>query len=177
MKLMTGLLAAAVATVALAQDPAPRLPPEGKRWIESWLGTYRATDVRFTEGDREAKGTMTMTCTRAAGGWAAACKARYAAKGMPPGEDAYLVGWNVGTGQAHLFEVSSDGNVHDHVGTWSDDKTISLPYRGKNPKGEEEEDVLTFTRLTPTRTAVKAEGKAGGKTVWTLEATLVASKK
>src|SRR5512133_1541840 len=158
-RLLTGLLLACAAAPALAQGKPPPLPPEGKRWIEGFIGTAKSTDLKMTMGNRAATGAMTVTCTRAAGGRAAQCKARITTKGMPPEDDAFLMGWNAATGEAHLFEVTSDGEVHDHAGKWSDDRTITVVHRGKNARGQDAEDSLTFTWVSAKKMEVKGEGK------------------
>ena len=34
------------------------------------------------------------------------------------------------TGKVHLFGMTSEGDAHDHVGNWKDDKTRELHWRG-----------------------------------------------
>jgi hypothetical protein len=33
-------------------------------------------------------------------------------------------------GKVHLFSVTSQGAVHDHVGNWKDDKILELKWNG-----------------------------------------------
>ena len=45
------------------------------------------------------------------------------------------------TGKVHLFSVTSEGESHDHVGTWTDDKTLQLSWRGTFEDQELEEKI------------------------------------
>jgi hypothetical protein len=184
-KTVSALIAALMSTTALAQaggsatasdrpaatQHARQLPPEGKRWVDGFVGKWKSKNVKITSGDKDTPGAMTMSCTRASGGWAALCKATFTAAGMRPEDDTYLMGWDVGAKQAHMFEVTSMAEVHDHVGTWSDDRSITLVHRGKSAEGQDEEASLTFTWPSRTRIDAKGTGKVGGKTTWTMSAT------
>jgi len=45
------------------------------------------------------------------------------------------------TGKIHLFGVTSEGDAHDHVGNWKDEKTLELKWRGSFEDQELEEHV------------------------------------
>lgn len=46
------------------------------------------------------------------------------------------------TGKVHLFSITSEGESHDHVGNWTDDKTLSLNWRGTFEDQELEEKIV-----------------------------------
>jgi len=164
--------AAAPAAAASAAPPAaPTMTPEGKRWVEAFLGKWKAKDVEFTMGGQKMTGTMTLSCEKASGGWGALCKGKTMFKGMPPQDSSYLMGFDVVEGTAHMFEVANTSEVHDHKGKWTDDKTITMAYTGKNPAGQMETDSLTFTLTNPKSVAVKGTGMAGKTETWSFSCT------
>ncbi len=52
--------------------------------------------------------------------------------------------WSIdlATGKVHLYSVTSEGEAHDHVGDWKDDKTLELTWRGTFEDQEMEEHIL-----------------------------------
>jgi hypothetical protein len=96
-----------LASAAVAQDKAaapaakpaemqpPTLSPEGKKWVESMQGKWKANDMAMTMGDQKIAGKMTISCEKAAGGWSTLCKAKMDAKGMPPQEMSMMLGWDM----------------------------------------------------------------------------------
>jgi len=59
-------------------------------------------------------------------------------------EDFYendLWSFDRASGKVHLFSVTSEGESHDHMGTWTDDKTLELNWRGTFEDQELEEKI------------------------------------
>jgi hypothetical protein len=57
-------------------------------------------------------------------------------------EDYYendLWSFDQASGKVHLFGITSEGEAHDHVGTWKDDRTLELHWRGTFEDQELEE--------------------------------------
>lgn len=179
LKSLAVFAAVAVSVPSFAAEPAkaeaggmPTLPPEGKKWVEAHLGSWKASDVTMTMGDKTSKGKMTMKCEKTSGGWGALCKGTAdLGKEMPVQEMTMLTGWNIGEGVATLFEVTNVAEVHQHTGKWTDDKNITVTHTGKTAEGKEETDALTFTWVSPKEMLMKAEGTSGGAKVWTFSAT------
>ena len=46
------------------------------------------------------------------------------------------------TGEVHLFSITSEGDVHDHVGNWTDNAILELKWRGTFEDQEQEEKIL-----------------------------------
>jgi hypothetical protein len=46
------------------------------------------------------------------------------------------------TGEVHLYSVTSEGEAHDHVGEWVDDKTLELTWHGTFEDQEMEEHIV-----------------------------------
>ncbi len=45
------------------------------------------------------------------------------------------------SGKVHLFGITSEGDAHDHVGTWKDERTLELYWRGTFEDQELEEQI------------------------------------
>jgi hypothetical protein len=151
---------------AAGAPQGPTMTPEGKRWVESLLGKWTDKATTLQMGENRITGKMTMACEKTSGGWGANCKGRFEAKGMPAQEISMLLGWDLAEATAHMFEVANTGEVHDHSGKWTDDKTISLVRNGKNIQGKEEVDTVTFAWASPKALKVSGEGKQDGAVAW-----------
>jgi hypothetical protein len=164
--------AQAKAEPAAAPPAAPKMSPEGQKFIDGWVGNWTSKDATFTPAGAEAmKGTLKVNCEKVSGGWGSLCKAKFMFKGMPPMNNTFLLGWNLGTGEATMFEVSDAGEVHQHTGKWNDDKSVSLVHQGKTPAGPEEKDACTASWPSPRELKFDCTGTQGATTVWTFTST------
>jgi hypothetical protein len=75
---------------------------------------------------------------------------------------------NPDNGEVHMFRITSEGIVHDHIGTWVDDQTIKLFWRGTFEDQELEEHV-TLKWLSKEQFEVKEENKQFGQTNLTID--------
>ena len=60
-------------------------------------------------------------------------------------EDYYendIWSFDLASGKVHLFSVTSEGDAHDHVGTWKDERTLELHWRGSFEDQELEEQII-----------------------------------
>ena len=60
-------------------------------------------------------------------------------------EDYYendLWSFDRASGKVHLFGMTSEGEAHDHVGTWKDERTLELRWRGTFVDQELEEQII-----------------------------------
>jgi len=60
-------------------------------------------------------------------------------------EDYYendLWSFDRASGKVHLFGMTSEGEAHDHVGTWKDKRTLELRWRGTFEDQELEEQII-----------------------------------
>jgi hypothetical protein len=46
------------------------------------------------------------------------------------------------SGKVHLFSITSEGDNHDHVGSWKNDRTLELNWRGTFEDQELEEQII-----------------------------------
>jgi hypothetical protein len=62
----------------------------------------------------------------------------------------------------HLFSANSQGDAHDHIGEWTNDKTLELSWKGCSEK-EELEEKLTVTWVSKDQIEVKETDLSNGK--------------
>jgi hypothetical protein len=156
---------------APAPPASPKMSAEGKKFVEGWRGTWTSTDTTYTMGDQKMQGSLKMTCESVSSEWGTLCKGVLGGPGMPPSESTFLMGWDVATGQAHMFEIADAGEVHDHSGKWIDDKSVSLVREGKALDGKLEKDACTATWVTARELKLSCTGTQGGAAVWTFTST------
>jgi len=66
------------------------------------------------------------------------------------------------TGKVHLFSVTSQGEAHDHVGDWIEDKTLELSWKGCYGK-EDLEEKITVNWVSKDQIEVKETDYSHGK--------------
>ncbi len=71
-------------------------------------------------------------------------------------------------GKVHVFSVTSEGAVHDHVGSWRDDSTIELSWRGTF-EDQELEEKIEAKWLNKDQIEVKETHISLGKTTFTTD--------
>ena len=72
------------------------------------------------------------------------------------------------TGKIHVFSITSEGDVHDHVGSWKDDTTIELNWRGTF-EDQELEEKIDAKWLSKDQIEVKETHYSKGETVFTTD--------
>ena len=65
-------------------------------------------------------------------------------------------------GKVHLFSVTSQGEVHDHIGDWIDDRTLELSWKGCYEK-EDLEEKITVNWINKDQIEVKEADYSKGK--------------
>jgi hypothetical protein len=176
-----GVLAFVVGLAAVAQaqgkdakaaaPQAPAMTAEGKKFLAGWIGQWAASDATMTMGDQKLQGALKMGCESVSAGWGTLCKGTFDIKGMPPSAATFLMGWDIATGQGHMFEVADTGEVHDHSGKWTSDKAIALVRQGRNLEGKLEKDACTATWASAAELKLECTGTVAGATAWTFSAT------
>jgi hypothetical protein len=156
---------------AAAPPPPPKMTAEGKKFVEAWRGAWTANNTTFTKGGEKMQGSLKMACESVSSGWGSLCKGVFAAAGMPPSEATFMMGWDIATGEAHMFELGDTAEVHDHSGKWTNDKSVSLVRQGKNLEGKIEKDTCTATWVTASELKFDCIGTVGGATDWTFTST------
>ncbi len=72
------------------------------------------------------------------------------------------------SGKVHLFGITSEGDAHDHVGNWKDDKTLELHWRGTFEDQELEEHVVAKW-LSKDQIEVKETNYSKSKVILTID--------
>jgi len=155
-----------------AAPVAPTLPAEGKKFVAGWIGQWTSNDATFTSGGQKMQGRLRMACESVSSGWGALCRETADMQGMPPSASTFLMGWDVGTGEAHMFEIADTAEVHDHSGKWIDDRSVSLVRQGRTADGKDEKDDCTATWPSARELKLDCTGTQAGATVWTFSTTM-----
>jgi hypothetical protein len=108
----------------------------------STAGKYQreqSKTVQALEGRWVTSGTMTwpgkapvqlsnvvLDCKKVAGGGAISCSHGYNVPDEGRQEEAALIGVDSHTGVVHRYSVNSKGELRDHQGVWTDDRTLML---------------------------------------------------
>jgi hypothetical protein len=162
---------------ASAQTPeGPRMTEPGRKFVDAWLGRWSASDVALTMGGQTMRGSIEMSCESVASGWGALCTRKAAIAGLPPWTAVFLVGWNIGTGEGHLFEVSEAADVNDLAGAWAADGTITLTRDGKSLEGQQERIACRLAWPSAATSTVACTSTQSGATAWTFSYTTTRQK-
>jgi hypothetical protein len=148
----------------------------GRRFIDAWLGRWSASDAALTVGGQTMRGSSEMSCESVASGWGALCTRRAAIACLPPWTAVFLVGWNIATGEGHLFEVSEAADVNDLSGAWSADGTITLARDGKSLEGRQERIACRLAWPSAATSTVACTSTQSGATAWTFSYTTTRQK-
>lgn len=71
------------------------------------------------------------------------------------------------TQKVHLFGITSEGEAHDHIGIWKDDKTLELKWRGTF-EDQEMEEYITARWLTKDQIELKETSYSLGQERFTI---------
>lgn len=114
------------ASAKTSASPPP--PAEAQRLSAMLVGSWKGRGTLTMEG-KPVPLDLELTCATSASAWAVTCQAR----GVDPAgklhEETHLWGYNAETQKVHFFCVTSDGDVHDHVGSFTA-KGIAVQYTG-----------------------------------------------
>jgi hypothetical protein len=110
---------------AVKQGPVP----EGVKKLYTFLGNWKGKATMAANGETQGFDYF-MDMKTDADGWGIL----YHEKGLIPNATPYLgfgmLAFDVNDNSLHIFTVSNYGDVHDHKGNWSDDKSFTLVYNG-----------------------------------------------
>ncbi|HSN30025.1 MAG TPA: DUF1579 family protein [Kofleriaceae bacterium] len=110
---------------AAAPAPAPP-PPELKKTVDAFVGNWTIDGTATMPGGAAPmKLKETVVCTKAVAGRVASCTGRANIPGMGKVEDLMVVTYDAEAKKVRVMGISSMGDVHDHVCTWKDDKTLA----------------------------------------------------
>lgn len=113
-----------------------------KRLVGEW-----AVGIAMKTSDKVATGCGTMIAKEVASGFGISAELDMHIEGYDDYFEHDLWSFDRGTGKVHLFSVTSQGDVHDHIGNWQDDKNLSVKWLG-NYEGQEASEEILLTWLS-----------------------------
>jgi len=119
--------AATPAKAPAAPPPAPAMPPELKKTVDAFTGTWTIdATVTMPGAPNPIKLKETIVCKKTVAGRVASCTgtANVPALGGKM-EDLMLVTYDTEAKKVRVMGLSSMGEVHDHTCAWKDDKTLA----------------------------------------------------
>jgi hypothetical protein len=112
--------------VAATSPEKPPPAPEVKKTVDAFVGTTPfACELTAPDMEKPAKFKMSFDCKKTALGRAVQCAANAPKTPMGPWQGHFMVAYDEGAKAVHFMSVTSEGEVHDHVCQWKDDKTMT----------------------------------------------------
>jgi len=103
--------------------------PDNVKKFYFFLGNWKGKASMTANGQTQSFDYL-MDFKTDADGWGIL----YHEKGLIPGAAPYIgfgmLGFDTNDNTVHIFTVSNYGDVHDHKGSWIDDKNFALVYNG-----------------------------------------------
>lgn len=90
--------------------------------------------------------------------------------GLGPVDESDLWGYDPGADLVHMFSITSFGDVHDHAGRWTDERTLALQWRGVR-EGQEAIEEISITLPSGGEMHVRSTMTVGGQPAGAFEAT------
>ena len=109
-------------------------------------------------GQAPVKFQGTWDCKRIAAGAAAECSMSAEVPGFGRMEETDLWGYDPETKSVHIMTWNNMGEVHDHHGSWTDDKTIALTHSA-TAGGKPVEETFRFEFTGPNEMRFKFTSK------------------
>lgn len=108
---------------ARAQTAGGATPPEVKKTVDAFLGSWSVTGTDKEPGSEEPVGfIISIDCARAALGAAVSCRFAGELPGVGPIEASSVIGYSPDEKVVRWMEISSTGEYHDHRGRWKGDE-------------------------------------------------------
>jgi len=112
--------------IAVAQEPVKKPPPaEVSKTVDAIQGNWRGAMIANVFGFPPETFDWTMNCTVVALGAGSSCTNRGKAS-IGTMQESCLLAYDPEGKAVHYMCVTSMGEVHDHKGKWTDDKTIEF---------------------------------------------------
>ena len=103
--------------------------PDNVKKLYSFLGNWKGK-ATMTQNGQTQNFDYLMDMKTDADGWGIL----YHEKGLIPNAAPYvgfgMMGFDENDNALHIFTVSNYGDVHDHKGSWTDDKNFTVEYNG-----------------------------------------------
>lgn len=102
--------------------------PKAEELLKQLIGEWQVGVALKTNDDQIVSGCGEMTAEETAAGISSEVNTK-----IEGYEDYYendLWSFDPAKGEVHLFSMTSEGEIHDHVGVWVDDNTLELEWHG-----------------------------------------------
>lgn len=153
---------AGLSMTAAAADGAAK-PPAASRYYP-FIGHWTGHGQLAEPGQAPVPLTLTVSCRKAASGWAVRCEMTAKNDKMTMTESD-LMGVDPVTGTGHWYAVTNQGETHDHITQWPDPKTMKAHHTWTQDGKKMVEDISFSFKGRKTmefRSAVTANGKDAG---------------
>jgi hypothetical protein len=134
------------------------LPPEVKKTVDAFAGTWLFKGTFTLSGSAPEGTTENLVCTKTALGRGVYCH------DVSPGafEESQLIAYDKRSGRVRFMIVASNGEVSDRVCRWTDDRTLACEPYAAGTGADQMLDTVTMT-LDGNRGRYHSTGTLGGK--------------
>jgi hypothetical protein len=165
LRLMVACAAMLAAFIQSGHAQEKHSPPSEISKLGSILGSFEG-EATVTEGGKTMKGKVRHSNLQIADGWGFLMDEVISMEDGSAYKSHNIIGYDAGGGKVHVYSVTNAGESHDHIGSWTNPKTISVQYDGKwEGKAYIEKAALAIDgpdSYTLTWTATLDGKKAGG---------------
>jgi hypothetical protein len=110
--------------------------------LEQLLGEWAVGIAMKTSNGKVLSGCGTMTAKEMPAKLGVNSEMDIHIEGVDDYFESDIWSFDKATGKMHLFSVTSQGDAHDHVGEWIDEKTLQLSWKGCFEKKDLEEKII-----------------------------------
>lgn len=171
---MAAAVIALLGTTSYAQEKQNPVPEPIKK-LYAFEGNWQGKATVSMNGQSMTVDYF-MNMKKAAQGWGLI----YDEKGIMPDAPPYIgfgaFGMDMNDNSLHIYTVSNYGDVHDHKGAWTDDKTFKLQYTG-TMEGKPMVEDLWCTIIDKDTWELHDRVTVSGQVFQTLDGTLHRKKK
>jgi hypothetical protein len=115
---------------------------------KNWVGNWDIRVERSVPSGETLHGTGTMLVEELSGGYALHALYRLALEKTEPHEEHELWGFDLEKRTIHMFCVTSRNSVVDLAGEWTDERTMTLAWKGIS-EGREVSRAFLFSWVSP----------------------------
>lgn len=139
---------------------------DGARRLSLFVGQWDVSGC-LRDGTEALAVTGHWTFNTVGDGWGVSGDLHTSIEGSGSFDERELIGFDAAGGQIHMFSVNRF-TIRDHIGAWSDEKTLVTVYENQGDEGLTTEEI-TVRFPTPTRMTALVIEKLDGRTVATTE--------
>jgi hypothetical protein len=153
----------------ISAQEKPQVPEQLKR-LHSIVGKFEGVAAGKWAG-QPFKGKVTHINSISADGFAVSEEEAMELEGMGMYRAVGMFGFDASVNMLHLYTVSNFNDVHDHIGTWTDQKSFSLQYSGIR-EGKPIAEQIIATLVSKDEYRFKVFEYCGGEQTFFMEVTM-----